>query len=127
MISSYEYWQEYYRVRATLYVDESGIYKELPEEITSGYITVDVVYRICMVDLAGRIRIQDFANPSAMNKDKEVGGDIYIDGTIWYGEEGPAATDLICQTVYSPYLPSNLAYLAEYMHSLAKNNDAFLP
>lgn len=127
MIASYEYWKEYYRVVGTLYVHEDGLFRELPTDITSGFITVDVVYRIAFMDDAGRIRVQDLSNKPGMDKDKVQGGDITIDGQYWYTEGGGGLFTLDCVTVYSDMSNNNpeLAEVAGYMHTLAVNDIGF--
>jgi hypothetical protein len=129
MIANSEYWQEYYRVIGILYATEDGLYRELPESEPS-HIIVEVVYRICMVDRSGRLRIQDFDNPPGADKDDNLGGIITLDGRPWYIQEPDKGHfTLACYTYYSPIVQADasLASLAATMHSKAKLNDAFLP
>lgn len=129
-IASFEYWQEYYRVEATLWATEEGMFKELPLDLLGGTVQIAVVYRICFVDDAGRIRVQDFANMPAMDKERRIGGPVKLDGIEWFVEPGDGTSALETSTRYSHILlsgdPGKLA-MCDAMHIVAKERDQFGP
>jgi hypothetical protein len=121
------YYREYFRVIATAYVSEEGIFKERPANVTTPMIEVTLVYRIAVVTDGGEIQIVDFDNPPMMDKDKKKGGPVRIDGKEWYVEGGDSATPLECKTVISSRLPGNVKSVAEFMYALAARTENIQP
>jgi len=121
------YYREYFRVVGTAYVSEEGIFKERPENVTTPLIEIPVVYRICVATAGGELQIVDFANPPMLDKDKQAGGPVMVDGKEWYVEPGPSTTPLECTTVFSENLPENLKAVAEYMYKIAASREEILP
>lgn len=127
MSTSFEYYKEFYRVQAKLYLSDEGMFKELPEDLIVPYIEVNVVYRIVLADRAGRLRVQDFCNPPAMDKDRNIGGPVTIKGSskTWFTEPGNGTKGLECEEVYSYILNGDQAWFAAAEESLrlAKQRD----
>lgn len=121
------YYREYFRVVALAYLTEEGTFKEQPESITSPVLTVEVVYRICVSTAGGELQIVDFDNPPMMDKDKKVGGDVTIDGEVWYTEDGPGSTATPCTLRYSTMAPSSLQATARFMYDVASKRENILP
>lgn len=121
------YYREYFRVIATAYVSEEGIFKERPENVTTPMIEVTLVYRIAVVTDGGEIQIVDFDNPPMMDKDKKKGGPVKLDGKDWYVEDGESATPLQCRTVVSSRLPSNVKAVAGFMYNIAAREENIVP
>lgn len=124
----FEYFQEYYRVVATLYATDEGLFKELPDDLASAYIEVEVVYRICMANLGGEIRIYDFNNnPPAKNKDRQEGGAVMLDGVEWFTEAGPGGTALDLTTKYSSRFDTGTRAKIDMVLGIAKQRDNIMP
>lgn len=121
------YYQEYFRVVATAYVSEEGMFKERPENVTTPLIEVPVVYRVCVVTPGGEIQIVDFSNPPMMDKEKKKGGPVTIDGHDWFVEDGTGTTPLECKTIYNDTLPGNTKAIAQFMYKLAAQREGIVP
>lgn len=124
----FEYFQEYFRVVGTVYATDEGLFKELPDDLASSYIEVEVVYRICMANLGGEIRVYDFTNnPKAKDKERKEGGVVTIDGTEWFTEEGPGTTTLSLGTKYSSVFDEGTKAKIDMVLSIAKQRDKIQP
>ena len=144
--------QEFYRVVATLYITERGMYRAIPEDYTS-LLAVEVVYRICHADKDGRVVIQDFENPVSAtqkyNPDTSqyynvYGGPVYLDNPIdgtdrsnvyWFteaesvdvgGSAGGAVT-LTLTTKVNAKLALQFNAACTRMHIIAKSEEGFSP
>lgn len=126
-MASFEYYREYYRVAATLYATDEGLFKEVPEDLASASIGIEVVYRICFYTEGGEIKIMDCTNPPAKDKDRAEGGPVTVDGDEWYVEEGEGTTELALTTRFSPHLSEGDTLKLAQMHSIAKSKEGFLP
>jgi len=127
MSMSFLYYREYYRVQATLFVTEEGLFKEVPDDITTGVLSVEVVYRLCTASKGGELFIQDFFNPPAMDKTRKKGGKVLIDGKEWYEEPGDGSTELKCLTVMSAWGDKSWEARVKQMHEVAKAEEGLLP
>lgn len=128
--SNFEYWVEYYRVVATLHITAEGLFRELPDNLKEGSYEVEVVYRICFVDNAGRIKIQDFNNPPTKDKTKALGGLVTLDGVPWFDEnpnEGTFKLDCKKRIVDASILPKGLSDKAARMHEIAYREERVKP
>lgn len=101
--------KEYFRLVATLFATEGGVYKELPDDIATAYIEVDVVYAIVMVSPSGEFSTLSFAPTPAMDKNGLPGGDVFYStgvglDVLMFTEPGDGSTALILEQVMSPYL-----------------------
>ena len=123
----YIYYRELFRVVATAYAGEEGLYKEKPENLTTPVITVEIVYRVCVTTAGGEIQVIDFYNKPMKNKDNEEGGAVTLDGSEWFTEPGPGTTVLECKTVKNPTLDVAVANVGEYMYNVAKTAESIAP
>ncbi len=96
--------KEYFRLQGKLYISETGLFKELPDEITDAYLEAQVVYYLVMVTQGGEFHVQTFANMPAQDKDKKIGGPVKFGADTLYTEAGPSVKELVLERVYNPYL-----------------------
>jgi hypothetical protein len=123
----FEYYKEYYRLYAVLYATDEGLFKEVPDDLASAQIGIEVVYRICLGTDGGEVRVIDFYNPPAMDKERQTGGPVMIDDAEWYVEPGASATPLVLEKRVSGFFDeSGLARLST-MHAVAKIQEGILP
>lgn len=122
--SPFSYYKEYYRVVAKIYVTEEGLFKEVPEDLASSKLEVEVVYRICVANDGGELQVIDFLNnPPAMGADRKVGGPVTIDGKEWFTEPGEGTSTLACVTRYTSNESEEWKSRAQKMHDIAKDED----
>lgn len=119
MSMSFLYYREYYRVSAMLLATKEGLFKELPDDIASDSMEVEVVYRICLASPGGELIIQDFYNQPAMDKDRQKGGPVTIDGEDWFTEPGEGNSVLECVTVFSSWGDEDWESKVKQMHDVA--------
>lgn len=96
--------KEYFRLVAQIYFTEDGAYKELPDNLSSSYIQVEVVYYMMAATSSGEIRVFPYANTPAMNKLDVKGGPVMFGDTVLFTEEGAGTTTLTLSRNYNPRL-----------------------
>lgn len=97
--------KEYFRLVAYLYITEDGVFKELPDDIATGYIKIEAVYVIVFGTAAGDMRAEFiYGNKSAMDKDKKVGGPVAFGSWTMYTEEGEGDSPITLSRSYNTYL-----------------------
>lgn len=100
--------KEYFRLVAYLYVTEDGLFKELPDDIASGFIKIEVVYLIVFGTQAGDLRVQEiYGNKAAKDKEKNTGGPVKFGDWTMYTDEGPSSKDLTLSKNFNPFLTAN--------------------
>ena len=123
----YIYYRELFRVVATAYAGEEGLYKEKPENLTTPLIEVEVVYRVCVTTAGGEIQVIDFYNKPMKDKEGVEGGPVTLDGNEWFTEPGAGTTALECTTVKNPILDTSITSVGEYMYGVAKAAESITP
>lgn len=99
--------KEYFRLIGMLYLTEDGAFKEMPDNLSSAYIQVEVVYYIVSTTAAGTFRVQSFANKPAMDKNRKPGGPVIFGEDTMFTEAGDGTKTLTLSRDYNPYLTAN--------------------
>lgn len=96
--------KEYFRLVAQIYYTEEGAYKELPVDIDSSYLQLEVVYYIIFATASGELRMFPLANNPAMDKDGVTGGPVEFGSTLLFTEPGLGTLPLTLSRNYNPRL-----------------------
>jgi hypothetical protein len=123
----FEYYKEYYRLYAVLYATDEGLFKEVPDDLSSAQIGIEVVYRICLGTDGGEVRVIDFYNAPAMDKDRQTGGPVMVDDAEWYVEPGDSTTPLVLIRRVSGFFDEDGLARLSAMHAVAEIQEGILP
>lgn len=118
-------YREFYRWVATIGITEEGMFKEdeIPDDVVSSVLYVETVYRIVLVDASGQLTYMDFDNPPAMDKERNPGGPVILDGAEepLYTEDGSGAATLTLSRRESSRLPDAWRSRAKQMEAIAES------